>query len=539
MDFFIIKFTFNFKLFNPALKFLRDHFLVFLVLILSAISIVSFYFNYTTGLGLLYNDARSHLDIGRRVVENLKPGFAQLGSVWLPLPHFLMIFTVWNDFMWHSGLSGAIQSMISYVVTTLFVYLFLKELRVGWFGRIAGVMAFALNLNIIYMQSTAMTELLLLATMTASAYELLLWTRDENLWRLVRLAFWVLLSTLTRYDGWFLFVFTVAIVFFHVARKYGYKKAEGTAIMYSTLAGFGLFLWFLWNFVIFKDPFYFAFGPYSANVQQEAMANAGALPTKHNLYVSLITYSYALVYNSNFFLIFIAAIGACFFVFDKKISGSQRIASIILFVPFIFNVLALYLGHSSLYVRDLMGSWFNIRYGLVMIPSVAIFIGYFAHRISSVRYLFVALFFLVTFFSYTNWDIVSLDDAVSGSSGKNVKEVSGWLKENAAGKQGFVLISVASHDAIIFSSGMKMSRFIHEGTGDYWDLATAHPAKWARWIILRTNDENDNTFRLLRYNKEFINDYKLIHKYPFADIYEIKEQYLSQLNLLPVSYANR
>lgn len=36
----------------------------------------------------------------------------------------------------------------------------------------------------------------------------------------------------------------------------------------------------------------------------------------------------------------------------------------------------------------------------------------------------------------------------------------------AAGK-GFVLISAASHDAIIFSSGLPMKKCIHKGTGTY------------------------------------------------------------------------
>ena len=64
---------------------------IYITYILSLISIVSFLVFYSNGLGLAYNDARSHLDIGRRVVEGLKPGLAQLGSVWLPLPHILMI----------------------------------------------------------------------------------------------------------------------------------------------------------------------------------------------------------------------------------------------------------------------------------------------------------------------------------------------------------------------------------------------------------------------------------------------------------------
>src|SRR5579864_5380288 len=106
----------NKKLTNIKNHF-QNHLIFYLFYFLSIISVVSFIIFYFNGLGLAYNDARSHLDIGRRVVEGLKPGLAQLGSVWLPLPHLLMIPTVWNDFMWHSGLSGALQSMISYVAT--------------------------------------------------------------------------------------------------------------------------------------------------------------------------------------------------------------------------------------------------------------------------------------------------------------------------------------------------------------------------------------------------------------------------------------
>src|SRR3989344_497808 len=82
---------------NRVEDFLEKHGATLLVLCLSVISAVTFVHFYQTGLGLTYNDARSHLDIGRRVVEGLTPGLAQLGSVWLPLPHLLMILTVWND----------------------------------------------------------------------------------------------------------------------------------------------------------------------------------------------------------------------------------------------------------------------------------------------------------------------------------------------------------------------------------------------------------------------------------------------------------
>lgn len=504
------------------------------VFLLTAISAFSFLIFFENGLGLAYNDARSHLDIGRRVVEGLKPGLAQLGSVWLPLPHLLMVPTVWNDFMWHSGLSGALQSMISFVATSFLIFYFLKQLGVGWMGRIIGVLIFALNLNILYLQSTAMTELLLIALMMAGVYELLIWFKNDNILRLIKSAFWIMLSALVRYDGWFLFVFSVVIIAIQVFRKKGYKATEGTVIFFATLAGFGIFLWFLWNQLIFKDALYFIFGPYAAATQQKQLAEAGVLATKGNLLFSIKVYLYALAYNSNTFLLFLGIIGAIVLWLDGKIKMSIKIATSALFAPVIFNILALYLGHSVLFIQGLSGNtWFNARYGVMMMPSLAIFIGFLIQKANKLRGLLIGLMMFVFFFSFANVDAVTIDDARVGSSQKNVTEVSGWLAENTKDKSGFILISVASHDAIIFSSGLPMKRFIHEGTGAYWESATSYPDRWARWIVMRTNDLNDQVFKAIRKTPGF-KRYNLVGKYPFADIYEIKKEYVSGLNTEPI-----
>lgn len=531
---FSLSFSFDeWKLQNIA-DFFEKKAALFIFILLSTISIVSFLYYYQNTLGLAYNDARSHLDIGRRVVENLKPGFSQLGSVWLPLPHFLMTLTIWNDFMWHSGLAGALQSMISFVATGLLIYYFLKKLHVDLFGRLTGVTVFALNINILYLQSTAMTELLLLATMTAGVYELMNWYRTEKLFRLIKAGFWVMLSTLVRYDGWFLFLFSAGAILLWTLKKRGLKAAEGVAILFCTLGGFGIFLWLLWNQMIFKDPLYFAFGPYSAHAQQQQLEHAGVLATKKDLLFSLRTYFYAVVYNSSLFIVLFAWLGAAMLWLDKKLPVSVRVSTLLLFVPFIFNVVALYLGHSVLFVQGLSGeSWFNVRYGVMMIPSLAIFFGYLVYRLKPIRMVLLGLFLLISFFSFANHDAVSIDDAVVGASGKNVGEVSGWIRHHAVNKNGYILISVASHDAIIFSSDLPMKRFIHEGTGKYWKMTTEHPSKWARWIIMRTHDRSDTTYKMLEGNKEFEERYALVNHFPFADIYELKPEYVSQLQALP------
>lgn len=530
----LFNFSIPTKVLNDMFFIVKKYPLMIIVYILVILSVSAYVIYYANGLGLAYNDARSHLDIGRRVVEGLKPGVAQLGSVWLPLPHIVIALTVWNDFMWHSGLSGAIFSMISYIFTAIIIYLFLRQLNVGILGRIIGVSVFALNTNILYLQSTAMTELLLLATMTIAVYELMLWFKTDKLLYLIRCAFWVMLSTLARYDGWFLLAFSSALILGRVFFKKGYKVTEGYYILFATLAGFGVFLWLLWNLIIFGDPLYFAFGPYSAHAQQQQIDEAGELVTKGNLLLSLKFYFYAMFYNSNAFLSILAMFGALVLWFDKSIKTPVKVATTALLAPFFFNVLALFLGHSVLFIQGLSGNtWFNIRYGVMLVPSIAIFIGFLIDRLKFMKWTVIALFIFVTTFSFASIDTVTIDDARVGSSQKNVSEVSGWLERNAKDKDGFVLISAASHDAIIFSSQLPMAKFIHEGTGRYWNSATTSPDLWARWIVMRTHDDSDQTYRLVKTSPGF-ERYNLIESYPFADIYELKDEYLPTLNTKPV-----
>jgi len=521
-------FSFKIPRFAFFEKYEKEIFYIFLI----ALSIFSFWFFYQNKLGLAYNDARSHLNIGRRVVEGLKPGLAQIGSVWLPLPHLLMVTTVWNDFFWHSGLAGAIQSMVSFVIVAILIYKFLDLLHVGKFGKYLGVGIFIFNLNILYLQSTAMTELLLLSTMTFACYEFVLWQKTNSIKDLILSSFFVMLSTLVRYDGWFLLAMTFGLVFvLTLYRSKKFSETEGTLFLFGTLAGVGILAWLIWNLLIFGDPLFFAFGPYSAHAQQLQLEGAGELPTKHNLIFSTVVYLYALIYNSNLFLSLLGLIGAFKLYLDRKISVEMRLAALTLIAPIIFNIIALYLGHSVLFIQGLSGtSWFNVRYGVMLVPSIAIFTGYLYDQLPKMRIVIFIPIVMVMVFSFAQFDAVTIDDALVGSSQKNVTEVSGWLEKVAGSEKGFIMISAASHDAIIFSSNLPMKRFIHEGTGSYWTSAKSSPDRWAKYLVMRTHDKNDATFAAIDKSGQLYK-YDKISSYPFADIYELKSEYLPYLNL--------
>src|SRR5438876_7154737 len=90
--------------------------------IASVVSVASFFYYFHRGELLLYGDAVAHINIARRVFDSQTPGLLQLGTVWLPLPHLLMIPFIFSDAMWRSGAGGSIPSMIAYVLGVVGIF---------------------------------------------------------------------------------------------------------------------------------------------------------------------------------------------------------------------------------------------------------------------------------------------------------------------------------------------------------------------------------------------------------------------------------
>src|SRR5271169_6510121 len=86
------------------------------------VAVFSFLFDFRHGDVLLYGDAVAHINIARRVFDSRTPGLLQLGTVWLPLPHLLILPFVISDSLWQSGTGGSLPSMVAYVVGALGIF---------------------------------------------------------------------------------------------------------------------------------------------------------------------------------------------------------------------------------------------------------------------------------------------------------------------------------------------------------------------------------------------------------------------------------
>jgi hypothetical protein len=504
---------------DNKIKFISKKEIYSLFLALSALSVAAWYWFFRLGLTLSYNDARSHLNIARRVVESLQPGAAQFGSVWLPLFHILEIPFIWNDFLWRTGIAGSIVSMTAYVIGGVILALLTKELRFNRTATYIAVIVYAFNPNLLFLQTTPMTESLLITLSLGAVYFIVKWSKEFDIKYLISSAILVFLATLTRYDGWFLCFFMAIFIYIVCAKKYTKQFAQGNFILFCTAAGFGILLWALWNLLIFNDPLYFAFGEFSAHSQQELVEEEGRLLSKGNLPYSTFLYLLTLKDNIGIWLSLLSIAGAYLFFSYKKIPTRVKFAAGLLAVPLIFNILSLFIGHSVIHLPYVAPyTWFNVRYGLLILPAVAVAIGFLAYRSKMATILIIIALFLQTYIVYSTNNVITIQDGVRGASGDFLDDVGKWISANV--DDGLILVAASSNDGLLFIAQKPMSQFITEGAQKYWKESIKDPRKHAKWVVMQKGDLVD---RNLRNNKIFLNNYDLMYKGNFAHIYKLNK----------------
>ena len=72
---------------------------------------------HAAGLTLSHYDARAHLVVARRVIDNLTPGWRQLGAIWLPLPHLINVLPVQIDAFYRTGAFAVAVSVVAFAIT--------------------------------------------------------------------------------------------------------------------------------------------------------------------------------------------------------------------------------------------------------------------------------------------------------------------------------------------------------------------------------------------------------------------------------------
>jgi hypothetical protein len=358
------------------------------------ISVFSFLFYYRDGGVLLYGDAVAHINIARRVLDSRTPSLLQLGTVWLPLPHLLILPFIVSKQMWQSGSGGSIPSMAAFVLGVLGIFRLVRIAlgpdREGDYtariGAWTAALLYAANPNLIYMQATAMGESLYLACFIWAVACFAEFARG-NPKSLTKCGLCLLAACLTRYDGWFLAVLIVIAVTFRREARTDYnaqnpnkndrespKHSLIVVTKFILIAAAGPVLWLAYNAAVYRNPLEFANGPYSAKAIERTTATVN--PARGNL---LAAGSYFLkaaelnVSESTWpgrLWLGLALLGSLAAWFSRR--GR---AAFLLWAPLPFYALALAYGSATIFIPPWWPfSIYNVRYGIELLPAFAVFV---------------------------------------------------------------------------------------------------------------------------------------------------------------------
>jgi len=339
-----------------------------LILVCAALAAIAaaatIYVNHS-GWTLYYGDAEAHLNIARRIIDSRRPGYDQIGTVWLPLPHLLMLPFIRDDSLWRSGLAGAIPSSACFVCAGIFLYAAMRRATQSSAAALASLGLFAFNPNLLYLQATPMTEPVVLAGLMALFYCTIAFQETQSYWAVIGAGLAGVAASLARYEGWFVIPF-VAVYFLIV----GEKRRVGAALVFCCLAALGPIYWLAHNWWLYSNPLEFYNGPYSAmSIYRRALAqNMATYRGDHDWREALIYYGAAAALCIGWTAIIIAIAG---------LAGAlrKRIVWPILFaaLPPIFYVWSMHSGGTPIFVPSLWPyTSYNLRYSLAALPLVAI-----------------------------------------------------------------------------------------------------------------------------------------------------------------------
>ncbi|HEV2402795.1 MAG TPA: cellulase family glycosylhydrolase [Candidatus Saccharimonadales bacterium] len=497
-----------------------------------ASSIIAWVVTYAHHLVTTYSDAMSRLDIARMVVDNLQPGLAQLGSVWLPLNQLFSLPLIWNTWAWHSGFAGSFISMASYVVATVYVFKIIRELTSNQLAAGLGALAFGLNPNLLYLQSTPLTEPLFLALMITGTCYLIRYLKTRDPKFLALAAVLLALQVLTRYDGWFIAGIDTLVLLGAelIVYKQAIKKVIGTLTLFLTPALIAMLLWFLWNYLIFGNILYSFTGPYSAHAQQAVIQARSGLITKNNLLISSKAFGLDALLNIGVFVTLAGIAGwALYLIRTNTLPIKMRllIANLLL-AAIAFNIIALFIGFSILNIPELhwapshtlAGEYFNVRYGITALPFVAVGFGLLAAKLRpSFRLLLIPLVFL-QFGLLVGGGLITVKDGTIGSSAFLNQDIAAAIKADVA-KNDRVVMSSSVFNGVMFESGLNLKQYIHEGVSREWQAAIADPTLYAKWVVTANGNFGDPVYNSLvtKERSVFLRSYKLVYAGQHANLY--------------------
>ena len=463
------------------------------------------------GLTLTHYDARGHLVVARRIADSITPGWQQIGAVWLPLPHLLNALPVQVDRFYRTGASGVAISVVSFAIATGAIAWIVLTLTESAFAAVAATLVFALNPNVLYLQSTPMTEPLLVAlTTVAVAMSIPIAAQafrparsrsspeerrdaDNSAERTPTAVGWAFaLACLTRYEAWPVTASALALT--AIARwRAGHRLPDAVRAALSI--------------AVYPVLAIVAFAIFSRVVIGQWLVTSGFFVPENKaigdapLVAREIAWGTATLSSEPLVWIAVAGLVATAIVALADRRRAHALVVIALVATAAIPFAAFYRGHP-----------FRIRYMIPLVAAEAIGAGLAAGLIRRAHVAGAVVVIALTASTLRPLDSAAPMVTEAQWDRPNLParaQVTGCLGTPRPGEKIMASMGSLGHYMQEASDeGFAIRDFLHEGNGDIWLAAIEHPRPFAAWILIEEKAEGgDMLARITRERPWFLDGY--------------------------------
>ncbi len=483
---------------------------------------------------LYYWDSVSHLVAARKFVDwGENPGLNQIGTVWMPLPHFLLLPFASVTSLFTTGFAGTALSLPCVGLTSVYLYKIGKaigipsQVVIPSFCALAGAMLYATNPNILYLGITSMTEAPFMLFFVASAYYFQSWLQGGNRLRnLILCSIFIAFATLSRYEAWFLAPFLIAVVFAFLVRSKNETRSKAFSVLASILSLSSIIFWLAWNQYHYDDPLAFSNAEYYS-----AAWYAENRPFREILFLQpanvLSVYGVTALAMYGPFVLAAGAIG--YHVFRRSAADGKKLFLLFLALPPIFTMASLLIGIGE------MSYWFNSRFMVLLSPLIVIMVCIFLARLDKgvrkrwIVFAAVGALFVYPLLTPAFSAVITVNDAIGGYSVKEnlLAEETGEALKSLYDGNGKIMILTGSglEHRVMITSGIALANFDEIIEHSTWKASFKEPWSYDRWIVITDHPGTDaltTTKYWLDRDAELAQYYKSVYENEYYRILVLK-----------------
>jgi hypothetical protein len=454
---------------------------------------------WRAGLTLAHYDARAHLVVARRVFDSLTPGWQQVGAVWLPLPHLLNALPVQIDAFYRTGASAIAISILSMALASWAIGTLIHRATGSIVGGVVASALLVLNPDVLYLQSTPMTEPLLFGTTFLAVALIGLWaasvptahrpTPNAQLptpGASTRAAGWAsIAAVLTRYEAWPIVATAIGLAFVVLLRR-------GLGFGAAFRAVRGLALWPLWAIAAYLVNSKVTVGAWFVSSGFFVPEN----PALGRPWLAWTQIWDGLVSLTGSALPWAAAISALLIVASALTReeqepgrGGARTAPAPLLIVLAFAACAV-----LPWTAYLKGHPLRVRYAVPLVAAAAAITGsgvaLLPRRLRPIAAIAIVAAAVWQAPPFQGTAPVVAESQREAQNQRGRQAVTAYLKAHWDGRP--ILMSMGSlahymHD--LSNDGFGIGDFLHEGNGEIWIHAARRPAPFVEWIAIEERAE--------------------------------------------------